>query len=130
MNCRFFTVATGMIWAMCVPCLGQMKAHRQPASQPTTLPYTIIDTDQINFKDNGDGTITDRATGLMWMKVDSGKLKAGPKSCAKVSQKSKDRPAPVPLLSRPCRLICVLIYWEYDSLVQYCDSPEKHERIL
>ncbi|MHC4440638.1 MAG: Lcl C-terminal domain-containing protein, partial [Planctomycetota bacterium] len=30
-----------------------------------------------NFKDNGDGTITDEATGLMWMKVDSGKLRAG-----------------------------------------------------
>ncbi len=29
------------------------------------------------FKDNGDGTVTDKATGLMWMKVDSGKLKAG-----------------------------------------------------
>jgi len=28
-----------------------------------------------NFKDNGDGTITDKATGLMWMKVDSGNLK-------------------------------------------------------
>jgi len=30
-----------------------------------------------DFKDNDDGTVTDRATGLMWMKVDSGKLKAG-----------------------------------------------------
>jgi len=29
------------------------------------------------FKDNGDGTVTDKPTGLMWMKVDSGKLKAG-----------------------------------------------------
>ncbi|MFC1576348.1 DUF1566 domain-containing protein [Candidatus Omnitrophota bacterium] len=26
-----------------------------------------------NFVDNGDGTITDRATGLMWLKADSGK---------------------------------------------------------
>ena len=26
-----------------------------------------------DFVDNGDGTVTDRATGLMWMKVDSGK---------------------------------------------------------
>ncbi len=31
------------------------------------------------FRDNGDGTVTDRATGLMWMKSDSGKLKAGTK---------------------------------------------------
>jgi hypothetical protein len=29
------------------------------------------------FKDNGDGTVTDEATGLMWMQVDSGELKAG-----------------------------------------------------
>jgi len=31
------------------------------------------------FKDNGDGTVTDEATGLTWMKVDSGALKAGKK---------------------------------------------------
>ena len=30
-----------------------------------------------DFRDNGDGTVTDEATGLMWMKVDSGKLTAG-----------------------------------------------------
>jgi len=30
-----------------------------------------------DFKGNGDGTVTDEASGLMWMKVDSGKLKAG-----------------------------------------------------
>ena len=30
-----------------------------------------------DFKDNNDGTVTDKATGLMWMKVDSDKLKAG-----------------------------------------------------
>ncbi len=29
------------------------------------------------YKDNGDSTVTDRATGLTWMKVDSGHLKAG-----------------------------------------------------
>jgi hypothetical protein len=32
-----------------------------------------------DFHDNGDGTVTDRATGLTWMQVDSGHLKAGPK---------------------------------------------------
>ncbi|MCM8594096.1 DUF1566 domain-containing protein [Accumulibacter sp.] len=31
-----------------------------------------------DFKDNGNGTVTDRATGLMWMQADSGTLKAGP----------------------------------------------------
>jgi hypothetical protein len=30
-----------------------------------------------DFEDNFDGTITDKATGLMWMKIDSGKLNAG-----------------------------------------------------
>ena len=30
------------------------------------------------FKDNGDRTVTDHATGLTWMQVDSGHLKAGP----------------------------------------------------
>ena len=30
-----------------------------------------------DFKDNGNGTVTDRATSLMWMKADSGRLKAG-----------------------------------------------------
>ena len=30
-----------------------------------------------DFKDNSDGTVTDRATGLMWTRVDSGHLKAG-----------------------------------------------------
>ena len=30
-----------------------------------------------DFHDNGDGTITDRATGLVWAQVDSGHLKAG-----------------------------------------------------
>jgi len=30
-----------------------------------------------DFHDNDDGTITDTATGLMWMKIDSGALKAG-----------------------------------------------------
>ena len=29
------------------------------------------------FRDNGDGTVTDRATGLSWMKGDSGHLRAG-----------------------------------------------------
>lgn len=30
-----------------------------------------------DFRDNGDDTITDRATGLMWLKPDSGHLRAG-----------------------------------------------------
>lgn len=38
-----------------------------------------------DFKDNGDGTIIDKATGLMWMKVDSGKLKAGKNNDGKMN---------------------------------------------
>ena len=38
-----------------------------------------------DFVDNKDGTITDRATGLTWMKVDSGKLKAGRKRDGKLN---------------------------------------------
>lgn len=37
------------------------------------------------FKDNGDGTVTDEATGLMWMRVDSGALKAGKKKDGKLN---------------------------------------------
>ncbi|MBN2291944.1 MAG: DUF1566 domain-containing protein, partial [Pirellulales bacterium] len=37
------------------------------------------------FHDNGDGTITDRATGLTWMQVDSGHLKAGKKKGGKLN---------------------------------------------
>lgn len=33
-----------------------------------------------DFHDNGDGTITDNATGLIWMQLDSGHLKAGKKA--------------------------------------------------
>jgi len=32
-----------------------------------------------DFHDNGDQTITDRATGLMWLQLDSGLLQAGPR---------------------------------------------------
>ncbi|MCK5001208.1 MAG: DUF1566 domain-containing protein, partial [Anaerohalosphaera sp.] len=37
------------------------------------------------FVDNGDGTVTDNATGLTWMKVDSGTLKAGTKKDGKLN---------------------------------------------
>jgi len=38
-----------------------------------------------DFVDNRDGTITDRATGLIWMKGDSGHLSAGPKRDGKMN---------------------------------------------
>ncbi|MCP4375831.1 MAG: DUF1566 domain-containing protein, partial [bacterium] len=39
------------------------------------------------FKNNGDGTVSDLATGLTWMKVDSGALKAGRKKDGKLNWK-------------------------------------------
>jgi len=38
-----------------------------------------------DFVDSEDGTVTDRATGLTWMKVDSGKLEAGRKRDGKLN---------------------------------------------
>ena len=38
-----------------------------------------------DFKDNGDGTVTDAATGLMWMKMDSGAFKTGRKKDGKLN---------------------------------------------
>ena len=38
-----------------------------------------------DFEDNGDGTITDKATGLIWAKADSGHLKAGEKGDGKLN---------------------------------------------
>jgi Protein of unknown function (DUF1566)/EF hand len=38
-----------------------------------------------DFVENRDGTVTDRATGLMWMQVDSGALKAGAKKDGKLN---------------------------------------------
>ena len=38
-----------------------------------------------DFIDNGDGTVTDRATGLTWMQVDSGVLRAGQRKDGKMN---------------------------------------------
>jgi arylsulfatase A-like enzyme len=38
-----------------------------------------------DFRDNGDGTVTDRATRLVWAKVDSGHLKAGARKDGKLN---------------------------------------------
>ncbi|MCP4784156.1 MAG: DUF1566 domain-containing protein [Fuerstiella sp.] len=38
-----------------------------------------------DFRDNGDGTIADRATGLTWAKLDSGHLKAGERRDGKLN---------------------------------------------
>ncbi len=40
-----------------------------------------------SFRDNGDGTISDKATGLMWMKYDSGFFKAGENGDGKMNWK-------------------------------------------
>jgi len=50
-----------------------------PTSKTFTLYHVRGNTHygQNKFEDNGDGTITDEATGLMWMTADSGFFKAG-----------------------------------------------------
>jgi hypothetical protein len=44
-----------------------------------------------NFKDNGDGAITDKATGLMWAKADSGKGMDWEDALAWVQQKNREK---------------------------------------
>jgi hypothetical protein len=65
---------------------GRIKGYptgRDPRGRTKTY-YVIYvrgnpDYGKNDFVDNGDGTVTDRATGLTWMQVDSAALKAGRK---------------------------------------------------
>jgi len=63
---------------------GRIKGYpvRRPGGRGETRFYALYvrgnpDYGKNQFDDSGDGTITDRATGLTWMKQDSGHLKAG-----------------------------------------------------
>ncbi|NQT86984.1 sulfatase-like hydrolase/transferase, partial [bacterium] len=66
---------------------GRIKGYPAGASRPGRGPkgyyvfYVRGNTEygKNDFHDNGDGTIADRATGLTWAKIDSGRLKAGAK---------------------------------------------------
>jgi len=65
---------------------GRIKGYglRDPRSRGEKTFYTLYvrgnrGYGKNDFRDNGNETITDRATGLTWMKVDSGFLKAGKK---------------------------------------------------
>jgi len=66
---------------------GRIKGYPAGSSRPGRPPkgfyvfYVRGNTEygKNDFRDNGDGTITDRATGLIWAKVDSGRLRAGEK---------------------------------------------------
>ena len=56
---------------------GRIKAYNKNRNLSNSEYYTIFVRGNISYgindlTDNGDGTITDNATGLMWMKVDSG----------------------------------------------------------
>ncbi|MEA3366926.1 MAG: DUF1566 domain-containing protein [Planctomycetota bacterium] len=57
-------------------------AHRGRGEKSYYVMYVRGNADygKNDFHDNGDGTITDRATGLIWTQVDSGHLKAGKKA--------------------------------------------------
>lgn len=66
------------------PGKGKGRSRGKSGQKEDNVMYTIYvrgNTDYgiNNFVDNGDGTISDLATGLMWMQVDSGNLKAGKK---------------------------------------------------
>jgi len=57
-------------------------AHRGRGEKSYYVMYVRGNADygKNNFHDNGDGTVTDRATGLIWTQMDSGHLKAGKKA--------------------------------------------------
>jgi hypothetical protein len=61
---------------------------------PSTKTFTIFHVrgnknyGQNKFVDNGDGTISDLATGLMWMKYDSGTFRLGPAADGRMDWKS------------------------------------------
>lgn len=59
--------------------------RRGPASYYVFYVRGNPDYGKNDFHNNGDGTITDRATGLCWAKVDSGHLKAGEKKDGKLN---------------------------------------------
>ena len=71
---------------------GRIKGYplRNPRTRKDNKFYFIYvrgnqDYGKNSFTDNRNGTITDQATGLTWMKVDSGKLKAGVKGDGKLN---------------------------------------------
>ena len=100
---------------LCVTFLALSSNAQAADVSERKIPYAIVDTAQVRcysddreiaypkagahwfgqdaqyggnapaYRDNGDGTITDRATGLTWMKVDSGALKAGKKKDGKLN---------------------------------------------
>ncbi len=70
---------------------GRIKGYPARARRRGSAKYYVFyvrgntDYGKNDFHVNGDGTITDRATGLCWAKVDSGHLKAGGKKDGKLN---------------------------------------------
>ena len=70
-----------MWWVGLVVMVGLVVAQAQTRRAPLTSNEQKLDALQTaadgsalpRYQDNGDGTITDKATGLTWMKADSGK---------------------------------------------------------
>lgn len=64
---------------------GRIKGYPVEARGPRVKTYYVFYVrgnpayGRNEFVDNGDGTVTDRATGLMWLKGDSGTHRAGPR---------------------------------------------------
>jgi hypothetical protein len=55
-------------------CLGSMPAVANQSCDPTSYP---LSTPTERFTDNGDGTLTDRQSGLMWMRCSLGQTWTG-----------------------------------------------------
>lgn len=58
---------------------GYPKYKKENQNQPNTMYFRMVrgnvEYGKNNFVDNGDGTITDKATGLMWQKADDGVMR-------------------------------------------------------
>ncbi len=70
---------------------GRIKGYPISSKRRKTKTYHVLYVrenpkyGQNDFVDNKDGTITDRATGLTWMTIDSGSYKVGPKKDGKMN---------------------------------------------
>lgn len=76
---------------------GRIKAYGTSMPGRPDKPFFVIcvrgnpNYGKNDFRDNGDGTITDRATGLMWSKADSGKGMNWESALAWVQQKNAEK---------------------------------------
>ncbi|MCP4352452.1 MAG: DUF1566 domain-containing protein [Desulfobacterales bacterium] len=68
--------------------LADIKSLKKPIRKPETVSNEVV---KSRFKDNGDGTVTDSKTGLMWQQSGSDKLVAYKKKQAYVDKLNKGK---------------------------------------